>query len=395
MKFLRLVALGTAACAPVAYAMFAVPVEAPLPRLLENAEAKVKSDPKNADNQYLIARLHSLGYAQGDGQVRVYNPDKEINLPYPIQIEYKGNDTLSDAAIQHLTVSINHYSRALGLNEKEAKYWLGYGWMLEQAARWNDQLPTSGEGFPVGLQKKRWFVAAQEAYRRAYHAAYSDDMKKKSRMPGFEDNISAEAAENLLRMDRLDCAKLTPLQVKTFTAHLKAVENFAVWMTPIVFPVHPLIPYSRLEAPFSSVRFNLDGSGQRTWSWITPNAVFLVWNPSGDGKIRSGQQLFGNATFWMLFRHGYAALDSLDNSGDGWLRGAELSGIAAWRDANSNGVSDPGEVQPLATYGIRGISTKAQARVGLIWQNMRGMELWHGGTLPTYDWVARGANGSS
>ena len=40
-------------------------------------------------------------------------------------------------------------------------------------------------------------------------------------------------------------------------------------------------------------------------------------------------------------------MNTLDDDGNGELQGPELAGLAVWRDFNTNGVSDPGEVQSL------------------------------------------------
>jgi hypothetical protein len=51
-------------------------------------------------------------------------------------------------------------------------------------------------------------------------------------------------------------------------------------------------------------------------------------------------------------------LAALDDDHDGILTGKELAGLALWRDANGNGVADPGEVKPLSAYGIVALSCR-------------------------------------
>ena len=84
----------------------------------------------------------------------------------------------------------------------------------------------------------------------------------------------------------------------------------------------------------------------------------LVFDPRGTGRISSGLQLFGNVTFWLFWNTGYDALQALDDDGNGVLRGDELRGLAVWRDANVDGVSQPGEVHTLAALGIVELSTR-------------------------------------
>lgn len=360
-------------------AMFAMPSKAPLSRLIENAEAKAAKNPKDVDAQYLLARLHSLGFAREDEQVYVYDPEGQVHVVGPVQVRPDSTSkSLTEPARKHLLASLDHYRKTIALEGKTAIYWLGYGWMLEQA----------GER-TVDVTKGK-YILAYEAYRKAYHIAWARDVRDKTKGPNEESVVSAEAAENLLRMDREGKHKLTPAQLKTLKAHLKLTATFSEMVTPIVFPLNPWTPLSQIDRPDITVPFNLDGTGRgHRWSWVSSNAAFLVWNPKGDGKIESGRDLFGNATFWMFFRHGYDALASLDDNRDGYLRGRELRDIAAWRDANSNGISEPGEVRSLASYGVTGIAAHAQGKTGIVWQHMAGIELWNGSSLPTYDWVSR------
>ncbi|MBT3202234.1 MAG: hypothetical protein HN350_20220, partial [Phycisphaerales bacterium] len=52
----------------------------------------------------------------------------------------------------------------------------------------------------------------------------------------------------------------------------------------------------------TAVRFDLDGDGRaQSWPWVKPTTGILVWDPSGQGRITSGQQLFGSVTIWMFF----------------------------------------------------------------------------------------------
>ena len=132
-------------------------------------------------------------------------------------------------------------------------------------------------------------------------------------------------------------------------------------------------------------------SGRKeAWTWVNAKAGILVWDPLHTGSIRSGQQLFGNVTWCMIWRHGYQPLAVLDNNYDGYLSGKELEGLAVWCDRDGNGVSDKGEVIPLQKLGIIRIAVTGKC-VGQIWQNTKGIVLQNGSILPTYDWRAKSA----
>jgi len=65
------------------------------------------------------------------------------------------------------------------------------------------------------------------------------------------------------------------------------------------------------------VTFESGGDGvARSWPWVRADTALLVWDPRGAGRIDSGRQLFGSATWWLLWPSGYRALEALDDDGD-------------------------------------------------------------------------------
>jgi hypothetical protein len=128
-------------------------------------------------------------------------------------------------------------------------------------------------------------------------------------------------------------------------------------ITPILVPLVKGAALNDLVNADAAVTFDLDGSGlPKQWGWTTSNAAWLVFDRDGHGQITSARQMFGDVTFWIFWRDGYEALRSLDDDQDGVLQGSELCGIALWHDRNGNGISEPGEVRPVAECGIVSIS---------------------------------------
>ena len=104
--------------------------------------------------------------------------------------------------------------------------------------------------------------------------------------------------------------------------------------------------------------------------------------------------MFGNVSYWCFWRDGYQALAALDDNGNGELAGDELRDLAIWCDANSNGVSDSGEVRPLAAFGIVALSCRGtvaspqQCNVYCAW-SPDGVRFQDGSERPTYDVMLR------
>jgi hypothetical protein len=162
-------------------------------------------------------------------------------------------------------------------------------------------------------------------------------------------------------------------------------------VTPIAIPLADDLTVDDLEDRSASVLFDADGSGEiKRWSWITPNAAWLVYDRKGSGQITSALQMFGNVSFWCFWDNGYQALAALDNDNDGRLSGPELAGLALWHDANSNGVSDSGEVRQLAAYNIVALSCRWQedgSHPDEIAFSPLGVTLADGTTRPSFDLV--------
>jgi hypothetical protein len=370
-----------------AYAKWRTPSVAPIRRLIENAESGVKISPEDADAWFLLARLHSLAYASTSEQTYVLDPDIKLSPFTPIQLPMqRPRENLKAETRAHLLRSIDAFEKACELNPKEALHWLGFGWLLKEAGMCSIKAQADG---PIKAPQGNWFERAASAYRTAFHLSSVGDKGRGWMLE--EERVSVEAAKDLIELYAKGYIKPEPGKSSFLKRYVDKADKFPTNQTPIIFPVGAKKAFTDLESPKASVRFDLDGSGLgRRWSWVTPNAAFLVWDPFKTGRITSGRQLFGNVTFWMFFRNGYAALASLDDNRDGELRGAELRFIAAWRDANSNGFSDPGEVRPLLSYGIVAIRVRAEGKRGRIWFNSVGLERGDGSTLPTYDWVGTG-----
>jgi hypothetical protein len=119
-----------------------------------------------------------------------------------------------------------------------------------------------------------------------------------------------------------------------------------------------------------------------------------VFDRHREGRVTSGLQLFGSVTFWLFWENGYDALRSLDDNGDGAIAGLELDGLSLWRDRNSNGVSERGEVRPASEAGVVSLSTAyvhdPRHADEIAW-SPKGVTLANGAVRPTFDLILRGS----
>ncbi|PYR93293.1 MAG: hypothetical protein DMF84_09890 [Acidobacteria bacterium] len=128
----------------------------------------------------------------------------------------------------------------------------------------------------------------------------------------------------------------------------------------------------------------VDRALHEIWTWIAPDAAWLVLDPAHSGSITSALQLFGNATFWLFWENGYHALRA---TGNYEARSSQASPV--WQDVNSNGTSEPGEIRPLAAAGIVALSVSDEPSSDpdvAAWAP-RGVQLKNGRWNATWDLV--------
>ena len=193
---------------------------------------------------------------------------------------------------------------------------IGYGWALEQIRRQarRDRRVPRGSSSRRGRRKQdAKFAAARAAVLHRGSGALPD---------------SAARSQARRRRDRRAAQPGTNVS-----------DGCRVPITPIA------IPLSDSATPQDDRRSRCDGAIRRgrhrppkRWTWISPDAGWLVYDAQAAGRITSALQWFGDVD--VLGCSGGTATrrcGALDDDGDGELRGAELRHLAIWHDANGNG----------------------------------------------------------
>lgn len=292
----------------------------------------------------------------------------------------------ADAAIANATCV--HRALMTGVTLEQLR---AFTWSLIRARK-----NATGERLEV-LNKalaSAWKAEVGEQYFAAFSLAFIPESNQTQRgLRGLYDFVSAQAADAYCRYVPED--QRPHLRRDVIAAANKSFGSLPPCdaITPIIIPMTSPGEASidSLLAPEARVKFDLDGTGRGcTWSWVKPTTGILVWDPKGTGRITSGRQLFGTATWWMMFDDGYRALDTLDDNRDGRLSDRELTGLALWFDGNANGVADRGEVVDVRRMGIVSLATSATgtcADGSLVCD--RGVRFADGRLLPSYDWITR------
>lgn len=382
----------------------------PVERLLANLQTQLEKHPDSHSVLTQIARVHSRAYSIAEQNTEVsyggpYVPPGEKRPDDAPMSLYEagttgfyspreGMQSVSDARVSHLKSAIEYYLKATAHEEATAYDWLGLGFNLHEASR----IPARME-VPSGPAKSEAELAAEtrrledqalEAYWRCFEFNPKDEGGRHFHM---RSELRMESGGGIVAImsQRTDLDKEGQRRLKVARRRVAELRvGYQPMITPIILHLSERRELKQLLAPEHHVSFDLDGSGRGdTWSWIQPDTALLVWDEDGRGDVPSGRELFGSVTWWIFWNNGYDALNSLDNDNSGWLEGLELDGIAVWRDRNSNGVSDPGEVQPVVTAGVAAIAVQATSEVDGMPANSQGLRMQSGAILPTYDWITK------
>lgn len=349
----------------------------PVERLAANLKAKLEKKPTDFETRHNLARLHAMAYSKKADTLDTIADRKtgEQNVwfgyeprPVPFRNEKTDDAGKKMAAEAHLNEAIKQYELLLKAQPKNDMVRLGYGWALQQAGK---------------------DMQAAAEFRKVIESAWETEKEKKVAGLGWY-SLTSEAARYLTPMlnEKTDKAEIAELKEKQ-----ALMARVARPVTPIAIPLKANVELQDFSAENASVTFEADGSGvKKQWTWITPQAGWLVYDQTGDRKVDSALQMFGNVTFWCFWKDGYHALASLDDNADGRLREQELRHLAIWCDANSNGISEPGEVKPLADYDIVELSVQGETMDGredLVSKN--GVVFAGGETRHSYDVILRPA----
>lgn len=346
----------------------------PVERLISNLQKRVEAEPNSGHLWLRLARLHAMAYALKTIEVEVNKrrddePWFDYEPPFiPFEVRSTTDRQKVKAAKEHLDKAIQMHKKAVELEPGNVVARLGYGWCLQQAGR------------------KKEAIAA---YRKTIEQAWSEEKQiTEGRMGGRY--VTAEAVSYLIPL--LDTEK----DKEEIAALQKRRERLVLLkspITPLVIPLRDGLTAADLVDRRAAVVFDADGTGiRRPWTWTAKDAGWLVFDRHGRGEITSALQMFGSVSFNLFWDNGFEALEALDDNGDREISGSELRGLAIWHDRNANGISEPGEVRPVADWGIVALSCKHQRDLAHPDEpefSPCGVTFRDGRTRPTFDIVLR------
>jgi hypothetical protein len=442
--FLAIVSLLSVPCLAIR-PQFPLSWYVPFDRLIANTEAFIKDHPNDAQGYYTLARMHYFTFVNRLELIPTMDPDgfppdnvapdwqvsdlllskvrydyaqqlvlgawgyatasdipKERQSAFPQAVwdkerelekqGWKPDYLETDKVLAHAAAAVDNFERALDLDPNNGLFYLGL------ASLYDDYSFYAADANITSLPQQLACVTVPRI-RVTYYLAYRFSIEQERLGPKSGhlwtplQLVSYEAGSAYLRWAQKEPVIADSNALAEVRTDVAKLERLPVAITPIILSTRDHTSVLDLLDPNTHVTFDLDGTGRNLeWPWLKPSTGLLVWDPQNKGEITSGRQLFGTATWWLLFPTGYAALDALDDSRDGSLSGAELRGIGVWFDRNANGRSDPGEVQPVTDFGMQAIRTRSTGSDHGMPMNAQGLVLKSGKVVPTYDWLVSPAS---
>ncbi|MEG2963317.1 MAG: SdrD B-like domain-containing protein, partial [Janthinobacterium sp.] len=181
-----------------------------------------------------------------------------------------------------------------------------------------------------------------------YHDGYAmDTWRWGAKNIGTNDNIDSDVNSN----------GTTANVVYTDILKLASGQNDMSWdaaITPIVIDLNGDGVHTIARADFHG-SFDLLGTGNAIQTgWVSAQDGLLAIDSNGNGKIDNISELFGGNEKGT----GFAKLSSYDSNGDGVVDAYDdkFAELRIWRDANSNGVTDDGELMSLHDAGVASLT---------------------------------------
>ena len=164
--------------------------------------------------------------------------------------------------------------------------------------------------------------------------------------------------------DNIKVKSITPKEVTIKDDDRDPNEDLPETYDPIVIDFNKNgVTSTRLD---NTVYFDHDNNGfAEATAWMEKDDGLLALDKNNNGKIDNGNELFGNHTISNTAygytdkkaTNGYEALKTYDLNGDNVIDEKDeiFNKLKIWKDTNSNGITDEGELSSLADNNIKSI----------------------------------------
>jgi len=174
--------------------------------------------------------------------------------------------------------------------------------------------------------------------------------------------ISSLTTTQLSNLTSSQVSSLTTIQTAQLTSSTLALLGSS---TPLILDLNG--DGIKTLSINTGVKFDILANGSTIQTgWVGPQDGLLVSDRNNDGVINDGSELFGSSTVLANGQKavdGYQALAQLDSNSDGVInqQDSEFGKLSVWVDANSDGLTETGELKSLSELGITQLNVNAQS----------------------------------
>lgn len=219
------------------------------------------------------------------------------------------------------------------------------------------------------MRYSTYYMVVDRAHRGGYLTAALSTDNNAILIDELTGEIAAGAEERYLYMQTKNAfAELAKYRRELGFAHLfqSSQTKYAATVNAAQRRIDPLVLDLNGDGKIDTVRssestayFDLDSNGfaEKT-GWVGKNEALLVLDRNEDEMINNGKELFGDQTLLKdgktYASSGFEALAEFDDNLDGVIDSNDqiFTKLRVWRDNNSDGATDAGELGGLTELGI-------------------------------------------
>ena len=308
------------------------------------------------------------GYYIGEnGWYKIEGNDLIINNKITVKGFNKDNNDLGITLLEADDIAISIRGKTVLSEQGNGKHSEGYKIELNRSLEKNEWmivkvLNDSGE---------ERYVFYGDVPKEYYDALFSKMVYSNNTYLSWDGNTTANEDINVAvgvsvyaHSNNINIKTITPLEVTIIDDDRDPKDDLPETYDPIVIDFNKNgITSTRLD---NTVYFDHDNNGfKEATAWIEKDDGLLALDRNGNGKIDNGNELFGNHTISNTIygytdekaTNGYEALKAYDLNNDNVIDEKDeiFNKLKIWKDKNSNGITDDGELSSLTHNNIKSI----------------------------------------
>ena len=308
------------------------------------------------------------GYYIGEnGWYKIEGNDLIINNKITVKGFNKDNNDLGITLLEADDIAISIRGKTVLSEQGNGKHSEGYKIELNRSLEKNEWMIVK----VLNDNGEERYVFYGDVPKEYYDALFSKMVYSNNTYLSWDGNTTANEDINVAvgvsvyaHSNNINIKTITPLEVTIKDDDRDPKDDLPETYDPIVIDFNKNgITSTKLN---NTVYFDHDNNGfKEATAWIEKDDGLLALDKNGNGKIDNGNELFGNHTISNTIygytdkkaTNGYEALKAYDLNNDNVIDEKDeiFNKLKIWKDKNSNGITDEGELSSLTHNNIKSI----------------------------------------